>query len=127
MFRIVMAVTLAAVAGPGMAGDVSTLLEAAFGNTVVSTYPDGRTAELWLQPDGVYTAEGRDHDRSRGAWWVKDGRLCLKQAHPFAFGYVYCTLLSQFSAGSSWISKAVTGETIRIQLVHGRPDRAAAG
>jgi hypothetical protein len=123
MFRIVLVLGFVAVAGSSTAGDGSELLAQAFGNTIVSTYPDGRTAQLWLQPGGVYTAEGRDHDRSTGHWRVQDGRLCLKQAHPFAFGYVYCTRLAQFSSGSFWISKAVTGETIRITLVRGRPDQ----
>ena len=26
----------------------------AFGSTIVSTYPDGRQAELWLKRDGTY-------------------------------------------------------------------------
>ena len=34
-------------------------VEAAFGNTVVTTYPDGRTQLLWLSRDGAYTAKGR--------------------------------------------------------------------
>jgi hypothetical protein len=119
MFRVALFLVLLAAARPGVAADSSDLLAAAFGNTIVSTYPDGRTAELWLQPGGLYTAEGRERDRSNGRWWVKDDRLCLKQAHPFAFGYVYCTRLSQFTTGSIWISRAVTGETIQITLVRG--------
>ena len=119
MLRGALVLALVAASGPVVAADPSSLLAAAFGNTIVSTYPDGRTAELWLQPGGLYTAEGRERDHSHGRWWVKDDRLCLKQAHPFAFGYVYCTRLSQFSTGSIWISKAVTGETIQITLVRG--------
>jgi hypothetical protein len=105
-----------------LADDYPALVSAAFGNTIVSTYPDGRTAQLWLQPGGDYTATGRYHEPTNGHWWVKDDRLCLKQAHPFAFGFVYCTSLAQFTSGSSWISKAVTGETIRISLVRGKPE-----
>jgi hypothetical protein len=127
MSRVLLAVGLLAAATPCFADEDSLMLAAAFGNTIVSTYPDGRTAELWLQPDGAYTAEGRHHDRSNGHWDVKDGKLCLKQAHPFAFGFVYCTQLSQFATGSVWISRAVTGETIRIRLVRGRQDPADEG
>ena len=97
---------------------------AAFGNTIVSTYPDGRTAELWLQPDGAYTAEGRRHDRSRGHWSVKGEKLCLKQAKPFVFGYTFCTPIPDVQAGAAWTGKAVTGEPIRIALVQGRYDPA---
>jgi hypothetical protein len=124
MFRIVPVLGLVALATPCLADDPAALLSQAFGNTIVSTYPDGRTAKLWLQPDGSYFGEGRDHDRSRGHWQVQDDKLCFKQAHPFAFGYVYCTRLAQFSSGSSWTGRAVTGETIQIKLVRGRSDSA---
>jgi hypothetical protein len=42
-------------------------LQRAFGNTIVSTYPDGRTAELWLEPSGDYRAMGRKRDPSSGS------------------------------------------------------------
>jgi hypothetical protein len=38
----------------------------AFGNTIVSTYPDGRTAKAWLQSDGTYLGEGRRGGRTSG-------------------------------------------------------------
>jgi hypothetical protein len=122
MLRISLALALAGIAAPSFAGDATTLLAAAFGNTIVSTYPDGRTAKLWLQPEGVYTAEGPARDHSNGRWRVKEGKLCFKQSRPFAFGYVYCTHLGQFASGSSWIARAVTGETIQITLVRGKPE-----
>ena len=53
---------MAAAAATG-AGDMAKV-KIAFGNTIVSTYPDGRQAQLWLHPDGSYTAEGRRLDRS---------------------------------------------------------------
>ena len=63
----------------------------AFGNTIVSTYPDGRKAELWLQPDGDYTAKGRRGDGSSGRWRIKGERLCLKQSHPLPSPFSFCT------------------------------------
>ena len=122
MLRMSLVLALVAAAGPSVADDWSGMLATAFTNTIVSTYPDGRTAKLWLQPGGVYTAEGRYHEPTNGHWQVRDSKLCLKQAHPFAFGYVYCTSLSRFSSGTNWIAKAVTGETLQIRLVHGKPD-----
>ena len=123
MSRVLIALAAAAVAAPCLAQDPSPL-EAAFGNTIISTYPDGRTAELWLAPDGSYTAEGRRHEHTRGSWAIKDEQLCLKQGHPFAFGYVYCTPLRDEHVGSTWQGKAVTGEPIRIKLVRGKIDPA---
>jgi hypothetical protein len=124
MYRVLTSLAVLAAAAPSAAGEFSELVTSAFGNTIVSTYPDGRTAQLWLRPDGAYTAEGRDHDPSNGHWRIRDGKLCLKQAHPFAFGYVYCAVLSQFATGTTWVSRAVTGETIQIRLVRGRPELA---
>jgi hypothetical protein len=46
--------------------DIAARIQIAFGNTIVSTYPDGRQAHLWLQPDGTYTRHGRPDDRSNG-------------------------------------------------------------
>jgi len=121
---LVIAAVAASAAGPALADDWSGFLAPALTNTIVSTYPDGRTAKLWLQPGGVYTAEGRYHEPTNGRWHVKDGKLCLAQKRPFAFGFVYCTALSQFTAGAHWVSKAVTGETIQIRLERGRPGLA---
>jgi hypothetical protein len=99
-------------AGPGSVG-------AAFGNTIRSTYPDGRTAELWLSADGAYTAEGRRHDPSSGHWNVKGAKLCLKQAHPMAAPFSYCVPLPAAGMAAGWTGKAYTGEPIQIRLIHG--------
>ena len=117
------AIALALTATPCLAQDPSPV-HAAFGNTIVSTYPDGRQAELWLKPDGSYDAEGRKHDRSNGHWKVSDAKLCLKQSHPFAFGYNFCTPLKDVHVGSTWSAKAVTGEAVRVKLERGHVDPA---
>ncbi len=120
MLRTTLAIALIAVATPTLADESSAMLAAAFDATIVSTYPDGRTAELWLNPDGTYSGLGRERKASSGRWRVEDGKLCFRQTRPFVFGYVYCTHLAQFSEGRSWIGKAVTGETIQIRLINGR-------
>ncbi|HUZ14217.1 MAG TPA: hypothetical protein VMU93_15375 [Caulobacteraceae bacterium] len=95
-------------------------ISAAFQNTIVSTYPDGRQAELWLNADGTYTAEGRAHDRSKGHWKIRGEKLCLSQSSPFVFGFTFCTPLHGGGVGTSWRGKAVTGEPIQITVVKGR-------
>lgn len=107
----------------GMAFAASPLLAApdsplkpAFGNTVVSTYPDGRTALLWLKPDGSYTAKGRHRTASGGTWTVKAARVCLKQLKPMRAPFSYCTPLP---SGRTWKAKAVTGEPITVRIAHG--------
>lgn len=107
----------------------------AFGNTIVSTYPDGRTGELWLAPGGVYAAEGRRGDLSRGRWSVKGKRLCLKQVKPSLFLFnTYCTPVPRATMGESWTAKAPTGEAISVRVVEGHvsggaksPDGRKAG
>ena len=101
-------------AAPAPAG-----LEAAFGNTIVSTYPDGRTAELRLQRDGRYTAEGRRHDPSSGKWTAKGDKLCLKQSSPIPAPFAFCAPMIRGGVGTTWTGKAVTGEAIRLKLVAG--------
>ena len=108
-------------------------LEMAFGSTIVSTYPDGRQAELWLKRDGTYEAEGRRHDRTSGTWSIKndkDGmKLCLKQRKPFAPPpfFSYCPEVPEGGLDKPWAGKAFTGEKISIRLVRGIYDPAAGG
>jgi hypothetical protein len=95
-------------------------LDDAFSNTIISTYPDGRTAELWLNRDGTYKAEGRRHDRSMGHWMVKGDKVCLRQSRPWAPPFAFCTPMIHGGVGSAWSAKAVTGEPIHVRLVAGR-------
>ena len=94
-------------------------VQQAFGNTIVSTYPDGRKAELWLEPGGAYTAKGRRGDSSSGTWKLKGAKLCLSQQHPFAAPFSFCTPVPTGPAGSTWIAKAVTGETVQVSILTG--------
>jgi hypothetical protein len=87
-------------------------LEKAFNGTIVSTYPDGRKAELWLHPDGSYTSEGRRHDRHTGRWKLRGERVCFKRMM-----FTYCTPIPN---GTAITTKAVTGETIHVRLEPGR-------
>ena len=87
-------------------------LQKAFTGTIVSTYPDGRIAKLWMKPSGEFTSEGRRHDRHTGRWSVKGDKVCFKRG---LFGY--CT---QVPTSGAFTTKAVTGETIRVRLEPGR-------
>jgi hypothetical protein len=91
-------------------------LEKAFRGTIVSTYPDGRTAELWMNPDGTYTSMGRRHDRHSGHWALKGDKVCFKRG---LFGY--CTAIP---SESDFSTKAVTGEPIKVRLTPGRDGEA---
>jgi len=107
--------TLGAIAGSVLltaAAATPPQVEKAFHGTIVSTYPDGRTAKLWMNPDGVYTSMGRRHDRHSGHWSLKGDKVCFRRG---LFGY--CTAIPTDTA---FTTKAVTGETIQVRLVPGR-------
>jgi hypothetical protein len=101
---------------------VEHVLEPAFSNTIVSTYPDGRQARLWLEPDGGYRALGRRGEPTGGTWRIKGEKLCLRQSHPFSVPFSYCTPVMGGEVGDVWIRRAVTGELLRVRLERGRPD-----
>jgi len=90
----------------------SPSLEKAFTGTIVSTYPDGRTAHLWMDPSGTYISEGRRHKRYHGKWSVKGDQVCFRRS----LGH-YCT---KIPTDTAFTTKAVTGETIQVRLVPGR-------
>ena len=92
-------------------------LEKAFTHTIVSTYPDGRTAELWMNPSGTFTSMGRRHERHQGRWRLKGDKVCFYRG----IGH-YCT---QIPTEGAFTTRAVTGETIQVRLVPGRQGESA--
>ncbi len=98
---------------------VADRLKIAFGNTVLDIFPDGRTSEAWLEPDGAYTGEGRTHTKSYGHWFVDGPKLCFKQTHPFAFGYVYCTPIPDVRLGEPWRARSPMGEEVTVKVIPG--------
>lgn len=117
LLRAGLALAALAIAAPALAADASPdAVKQAFGNTIVSTYPDGRTALLWLKADGSYTAKGRRRTDSSGTWTVKKSEVCLKQLKPVHAPFSYCTALP---SSDTWTAKAVTGEKITVKVVKG--------
>lgn len=114
VFPTVLALAAALAVSPAPPG-----LEAAFTGTVVSTYPDGRTAKLWLNRDGSYRGQGRRGRPSSGRWTLKGERICLRQSRPFPAPFAHCTRVPADGA-TSWTDRAVTGERIHVELVAGR-------
>ena len=102
-----------------MAAEAAQDMSAAFGNTIVSTYPDKRTAFLWLEADGDYTGSSRRRTAMSGRWELKGEKICLKQKEPFPAPITYCLDLSAGSPQTGWNGKAVTGEPIRVTIVKG--------
>ena len=95
-------------------------LEQAFDNTIVSTYANGDRARLWINRDGGYRGEGRRGDASSGRWYVKGGKLCLKQSRPLPIPLAFCSALITGGVGTVWTAKSVFGEPLTLQLAAGR-------
>lgn len=93
--------------------------EAAFGNTIVSTHPDGRQARLWLIADHTFRAQGRRGNRASGVWRVRGDRLCLTQRRPLSIPFPYCHSLPDHSVGERWTDRASNGDAVVNQIVAG--------
>ena len=115
-----LAISCAAFAAFAMCGEAWATpdIRQAFGNTIQSTYPDGRQAEVYLQEGGAYQSTGRRGQHTSGVWRMRGNRLCLNQRQPFAGPFGYCTSIPE-RTDAEWSARAPTGENIRVHLVRG--------
>ncbi|MDB5467750.1 MAG: hypothetical protein JWQ46_2512 [Phenylobacterium sp.] len=93
---------------------------AAFGNTVLSIYPDGRSQKIWLQPDGTWTGQGRAGQPLAGQWRIQGAQVCLRQTRPPTLPLSLCrTFPADAHVGSSWSSRDVLGTPVQLKVVNG--------
>lgn len=113
--------TGAAGANPSASSSTSqSRLAPAFGNTVVTTYPDGRQQSIWLRADGRWDGLSRKNTPLAGTWKVDGDKLCMKQSKPPTLPVAYCTSFpSGVSPGVVWTSKDMGGTPIKLKLVRG--------
>ena len=93
-------------------------VEAAFGNTMLTIDPDGRSRKIWLQPDGTWTGLSRRGLNLAGKWTEKGDKVCIKQSKPRLPGSMCNKMPTEL--GQSLQAKDPTGKTIQIKLVKGR-------
>jgi hypothetical protein len=95
---------------------------AAFGNTVTSTYPDGRSQKIWMQPDGTWTGLSRRGLRLAGTWSLRGDKVCLRQRTPPTLPFSYCTAFpADTRVGAAWPSRDFVGTAIQLRLDPGAP------
>lgn len=101
---------------------------AAFGNTVMSVYPDGRSQKIWLHPDGSWDGVGRNGVQLAGRWKLKDDKVCMKQSKPPTLPFMsYCTgFPSDARVGVVWTSRDVMGTPIKLTVVKGMAEAQQA-
>ncbi|MDI1326921.1 MAG: hypothetical protein PSV23_09015 [Brevundimonas sp.] len=103
-----------------MAGSVRADMNSAFGNTVVSRYPDGGWVKHWFNPDGTYSAQFSDGRRLAARWSVNGERICLTHMRPYMLVPRFCTTMVEASVGETWQSRDPMGRRVQNVLVEGR-------
>lgn len=108
-----MAAPLAVQAAPATAN-----VQAAFGNTLLTVDPDGRSRKIWLKPDGSWTGLSRRGLALAGSWTVQGDKVCLSQSKPRLPG----TMCNRFPTepGATLQTKDPSGKTVQLKLVKGR-------
>ena len=103
-----------------LAGPVRADINAAFGNTVVSRYPDGGWVKHWFNPDGSYAAQFSDGRRLSARWSVRGERVCLSHIRPSMLIPRVGTTLIDADIGETWQSRDPLGRRVQNVLVAGR-------
>jgi hypothetical protein len=100
-------------ASPPRQADVSR----AFGNTLMTVDPDGRTRSIWLQKDGSWTGLSRRGLNLAGTWTTQGDKVCLSQAKPKLPGKLCETFPSDLGSGVETENPA--GGSVQLKLVKG--------
>jgi hypothetical protein len=96
-------------------------VRAAFGNTVLTIDPDGRSRKIWLQPDGTWTGLSRRGLALAGKWKVEGEKVCLTQSKPALPGSLCQKFPTDPEVGVE--AKDPAGKTIRLKLVRGHVEK----
>ena len=119
LIRTTLALAVSLSALNAQAADLSRVA-AAFGNTVLSIYPDGRSQKIWLHPDGSWNGVGRNGVLLNGRWSTKGDKVCLRQSHPPTLPFSYCTgFPADPHIGVTWSSPDFVGRPIELTVVKG--------
>jgi hypothetical protein len=104
-----------ALAAAPSSGDAN--VAAAFGNTIVSVDPDGRSRKIWLQKDGTWTGKSRRGLPLAGKWTVKGDKVCMSQSKPRLFGSLCQVFPTDPKTGVDTTDP--TGAKVHLKLVKG--------
>jgi hypothetical protein len=99
-------------------------IAATFGNTVVSTYSDGRSQKIWISPDGTWSGLSRRGAPLAGKWTLKGEKVCLRQTHPPTLPFSFCQVLPADPA-TGVDSRDFSGAPIHLRLVTGHVGAAS--
>ena len=111
-------IPLAARAADAPSPDAEHAVEATFGNTVFSMYPDGRSQKIWLHPDGSWEGKSRKGKDLAGKWTLKGDRVCLRQTRPPTLPISFCQVMPK-DTDAVLTSRDLMGQTIHLKIVKG--------
>ncbi len=109
------AIAAAMLAGPALAADP---MASAYGNTVVITYGDGTTVNLYVNEDGTYTGSS-PMGESAGTWAISGGQTCFTQSSPEATP-ASCSKTVSKNVGDTWTSTGQGGAAVTVTIQAGR-------
>ena len=104
----------------GAASSARADMSNAFGNTIVSHYPNGQWVKHFFDPDGRYTSQFSDGRRLNARWTAENGKICLSDFAPRQILPRFCSRMVEASVGDSWQARDPLGRNIRNELVAGR-------
>lgn len=99
------------------AADPAESVKAAFGNTVLTIDPDGRSRKIWLQPNGTWTGLSRRGLDLAGKWTVQGDKVCLSQSKPRLLGSMCAKFPTAFGVGVA--AKDPAGQPVQVKIVKG--------
>lgn len=103
-----------------LASPAAADMNAAFGNTIISYYPDGAWVKHWFDRDGSYRAVFSDGRRLTARWALEGERICLNGIRPRMLLSRFCTPMVEASVGETWPSRDPLGRRVRNELIAGR-------
>lgn len=118
ILALAFATTMAAPAMGQAAADADSPMAGAFGNTLVSTAPNGAVTQTYIDPDGTYRSIALGMD-SRGRWSVWRGQICYSQTSP-APAPPLCSLGPKKKVNSKWTIFHGDGSSTKVTIIPGR-------
>jgi hypothetical protein len=115
---LLIAALIAAPLAAHAADEPQANVKAAFGNTVLTIDPDGRSRKIWLQPDGTWTGLSRRGLDLTGKWTLQGDKVCLSQSKPHLIGRMCERFPSE--PGVAVQAKDPSGKTVQLKLVKGQ-------
>ena len=93
-------------------------VKAAFGNTLLTIDPDGRSRKIWLKPDGTWTGLSRRGLDLAGNWKMAGDKVCLSQSKPALPVSLCQSFPSDLKVGGP-ATDDPSGKTGKLKLVEG--------